>query len=131
MSNLQRIIKLAYPHVKSVLDKICDKGKKMKRKDLNLLGCCKRSVTASDGCWIIRGFHSQCCAFAIVDFMSEGILLYGHLGMGGSNNICDTEFWQGTSKASEGHLAYVLFVAKEDGMVCEVDWQDQDSSSGS
>ncbi len=49
-----------------------------------------------------------------------------------SNNICDTDLWEGTSKSAEGHLAYKLFTqAQEEGMVCHVNWQDQDSSSGS
>lgn len=132
-SNFQRIIKPAHPHVKSVLDSMCDKAKtKMKVKDPNLLGSWKRAMTTSDGCWLIRGFHSQCCTFAIVDFISGGILYHGHLCMHGSNNICDTELWQGTSKAAEGHLVYVVISkAKEEGMVCEVNWQDLDSSSGS
>lgn len=44
--------------------------------------------------------------------------------MCGSNNICNTKLWQGTSMAAEGHLAYVLFgKAKEEGMVGEVKWQ--------
>lgn len=59
-------------------------------------------------------------------------MFYGHLCMRGSNNICDTDLWKGTSKSAEGHLAYKLFTqAKEEDMVCEINWQDQDSSSGS
>ena len=103
----------------------------MKAKDPTILGSWKRSVTTSDGCWLIRGFHSQCCTFAIIDLLSSGILFYGQLCMRGTNNICNTELWEGMSKSAEGHLAYKLFSqAKEEGMVCEINWQDQDSSSG-
>ena len=50
--------------------------------------------------------------------------------MRGSNNICDSELWEGTSKAAEGHLAEVCFnKAKEKEMVIAVNWQDTDSSS--
>ena len=131
-SNFYRIIEIAHPHIKSVLDRMCERAKiKMKSKDPSLLGSWKRAVTTSDGCWLIRGFHSQCCTFVIIDFLSGGILYHGHLCMRGSNNICDTELWEGTSKSAEGHLAYKLFKkAKEEGMVCALNWQDQDSSSG-
>ena len=51
--------------------------------------------------------------------------------MHGSNNICDTDLWQGTSKAAEGHHAYKLVKkAKEEGMVCALNWQNQDLFSG-
>lgn len=129
--NFYRIIVLAYPHVKAILDGICEEAKnEMKAKDPNELGSFKRAVTTSDGCWLIRGYHSQCCTFIIVDFITGAILYYGHLCMRGSNNICDAELWKGTSKAAEGHLAHVLFrKAKEEGMVVARHWQDVDSSS--
>ena len=57
-------------------------------------------------------------------------LYYGHSVMRGSNNICDSDLWEGTSKAAEGHLAEVCFTkAKEEGMVVAINWQDADSSS--
>lgn len=71
-----KVIEMAYPHVKSVLDTMCEKGKMvMKEKDSNVLGSWKRAVTTSDGCWLIRGFHSQCCTFVIVDFMTGGVFI--------------------------------------------------------
>ena len=131
-SNFNKVIEIAHPHVKYILDRMCESGKAvMKEKYPNFLGSWKRAVTTSDGCWLIRSFHSQCCTFVIVDFISGAILYYGHLCTRGSNNICDSDLWEGTAKASEGHLAHVCFSkAKEEGMVCEVNWQDQDSSSG-
>ena len=130
-NSFQRIIEMAYPHVKSILDRMCEKAKHvMKSKESEELGSWKRTVTTSDGCWLIRGFHSQCCTFVIIDFISGGILFYGHLCMRGSNDIYDTELWQGTSKSAEGHLAHELFMKAKEGMHCEVNWKDQDSSSG-
>lgn len=50
--------------------------------------------------------------------------------MRGSSNTCDSDLWEGTAKAAEGHLAEVCFTkAKEEGMVIAINWQDADSSS--
>ena len=50
--------------------------------------------------------------------------------MRGSSNMCDSDFWEGTTKAAEGHLAVVCFTkAKEEGMVIAINWQDADSLS--
>ena len=46
-------------------------------------------------------------------------------------SVSDSDLWEGTAKAAEGHLAHACFLkAREEGMVVEVNWQDQDSSSG-
>ena len=103
---------------------------KMKMKHPSQLGSWKKAVTTSDGCWLIRGHHSQCCTFVVINFLTGCTLYHGHSCMRGSNNICDSELWEGTSKAGEGHLAEVCFnKAKEEEMVIEVNWQDADSSS--
>ena len=102
----------------------------MKMKNPSTLGSWKKAVTTSDGCWLIRGHHSQCCTFVVINFLTGCTLYYGHSCMRGSNNICDSELWEGTSKAAEGHLAEVCFnKAKEEEMVIAVNWQDADSSS--
>ena len=126
-----RIIRIAHPFVKTVLDEICEMGKnEMKMKNPSELGSWKKAVTTSDGCWLIRGHHSQCCTFVVINFLTGCTLYYGHSCMRGSNNICDSELWEGTSKAAEGHLAEVCFnKAKEEEMVIAVNWQDADSSS--
>ncbi|XP_031553407.1 uncharacterized protein LOC116290504 [Actinia tenebrosa] len=68
--------------------------------------------------------------FVILDFISGGILYYGHLCMRGKKSVCDTDLWEGTSKAAEGHLAYLLFKkAKEEGLNIALNWQDQDSTA--
>ena len=126
-----KIIKIAHPLVKSILDDICKLGKsEMKAKDPSELGSWQRAVTTSEDCWLIRGHHSQCCTFVTMNFLTGCTLNYGHAGMRGSNNICDAELWEGTAKAAEGHLAEVCFSkAKEEEMVVAVNWQDADSSS--
>lgn len=97
----------------------------MKAKEPLELGSWQRAVTTSDGCWLIRGHHSQCCTFVIINFLTGCTLYYGHVCMRGTNNICDLE-----AKAAEGHLAEVRFSkAKEEEMVVAVNWQDADSSS--
>ena len=129
--NFFNIIRIAHPVVKSILDEICEMGKsEMKAKDPTELGSWQRAVTTSDGCWLIRGHHSQCCTFVVINFLTGCTLYYGHACMRGSNNICDSELWEGTAKAAEGHLAEVCFSkAKEEGMVVAINWQDADSSS--
>ena len=48
----------------------------------------------------------------------------------GSNNARDSDLWETTAKAVEGHLAEVCFSkGKEEGMVVAVNWQDANSSS--
>ena len=50
--------------------------------------------------------------------------------MRGSDPI-DDQLHEGTAKSAEGYLAGVLFEkAKEEGCAIEINWQDQDSSSG-
>lgn len=106
----------------------------MKSKDSSQLGSWKRAVTTSGhttyGCWLIRGHHSQCCTFVVVDFLSGCTLYYRHACMRGSNNVSDSDLWEGTSKAAEGHLAEVCFgKSREEGMVVAINWQDADSLS--
>jgi len=44
-------------------------------------------------------------------------------------DIWDSDIWEGTVKAAEGHLAEICFSkAKEEEMVVAVNWQDADSS---
>lgn len=90
--NFFNIIRIAYPFVKSILDEICEMGKsEMEAKDPLELGSWQRAVTTSDGCWLIRGHHSQCCTFVIINFFLGCTLYYGHACMRGTNNICDSD----------------------------------------
>ena len=122
------IIDLAFPHIKEMLDD--DTKRQMKDIPPEVIGSWARAVTTCDGCWHIRGHFSQNCTFIIKNYLTGGILYYGHLSMRGADNICDEELWQGTSKAAEGHLAQVLWAkAKAEDLVVEVNWQDGDFSS--
>lgn len=81
-SKRKKVVKIAYPHIKTSLDDMCESAKnEMKTKDSGELGSWQRAVTTSDGCWLIRGFHSQCSTFVVVNFLTGGILYYGHLCM--------------------------------------------------
>ncbi len=51
--------------------------------------------------------------------------------MKGSDTQITDELYQGTAKSAEGYLAGILFEkAKDEGCTIQVNWQDQDSSSG-
>ncbi|CAB4003836.1 Hypothetical predicted protein [Paramuricea clavata] len=125
------VIKCAFPFIKAILDEICDAAKQqMKDISSDVLGSWSRAVTTCDGCWQIRGYFSQNCTFIIKNYLTGGLLYYGHLSMRGADKICDEEFWQGTAKAAEGHLAQVLWSkAKDEDLKVEVNLQDADSSS--
>ena len=125
------IIHHAFPFIKAILDEICDDVKhQMKELSSDVLGSWSHAVTTCDGCWQIRGYFSQNCTFIIKNYLTGGLLYYGHLSMRGADSICDEELWQGTAKAAEGHLAQVLWAkAKDEDMMVEVNWQDADSSS--
>ena len=125
------IIDLAFPYIKEVLDEMChDAKQQMKGISPEVIGSWSRAVTTCDGCWQIRGHFSQNCTFIIKNYLTGGLLYYGHLSMRGADNICDDELWKGTAKTAEGHLAQVLWAkAKDEELVAEVNWQDADSSS--
>ena len=125
------VIDLASPHIRDILDEMCEKEKDyMKALPQDQLKSWSRAVTTCDGCWQIRGHFSQNCTFVVKNYLTGGLLYYGHLSMRGADKICEEELWKGTSKAAEGHLAQVLWAkGKEEGLKVEVNWQDADSSS--
>lgn len=125
------VVDLALPYIKEILEKLCEDAKlQMKSISSDQLGSWDRAVTTCDGCWQIRGHFSQNCTFIIKNYMTGGLLFYGHLSMRGADRICNEDLWQGTAKAAEGHLAQLLWArTKEEGMKVEVNWQDADSSS--
>ena len=125
------IIDLALPHIKDMLDEMCDDAKhQMKQLSSELIGSWSRAVTCCDGCWLIRGHFSQNYTFVIKNYITGALLYYGHLSMRGADRICDEELWQGTAKSAEGHLSQKLWAqAKEEGLKVEINWQDVDSSS--
>lgn len=63
------VIEIAYPHVQSILDEICEEAKEeMKEIPSSELGSWQRAITTSDGCWHIRGFFSQNSTFIIKNY---------------------------------------------------------------
>ena len=125
------VIDLALPHIKNMLDEMCDDAKQhMKELSPDQIGSWSRAVTCCDGCWLIRGHFSQNCTFVIKNYITGALLYYGHLSMRGADRICDEDLWQGTAKSAEGHLSQHLWAqAKEQGLKVEINWQDADSSS--
>ena len=68
--------------------------------------------------------------FIIKNYLRNSILWYEHLCMRGGDEVIEEPLWPGTSKATEGYLAGMLFgKAKEEGCKIELNWQDTDSSS--
>ena len=103
-------IEMCYPHVKDMLDEICEIGKdEMKAIADTELGCWRRAVTTSDGAWHIHGFFSQNSTFVIRNFLTGAILWYGHASMRGSDSLIEEDLYEGTAKSAEGFLAVVLF----------------------
>ena len=124
-------IEMCYPHVKDMLDDICEVGKdEMKALPDTDLGSWKRVVTTSDGVWHIRGFFSRNSTFVIRNFLTGALLWYGHASMRGSDSLIEDDLYEGTAKSAEGFLAAVLFKkANDEGCSIEINWQDKDSLS--
>ena len=129
--NFNRVVEMAYPHIKDILDEICEEAKmEMKSLPSSELGSWERAVTTSDGCWHIRGFFSQNSTFVIRNYLTGALLWYGHLSMRGADSIVADKLYEGTAKSAEGYLAAALFkTAQEEGCKILTNWQDQDSSS--
>ena len=125
------IIKLAYPHLKAILDGMCDEEKeKMKLLTDGDLGSWKRAVVTSDGVWHTRGHFSKNGSFVIKNYMTGGLLWYGHKCMRGNDDVVDDDLYEGTAKSMEGVLSDECYEqAKVEGCSVEVVWQDGDSSS--
>lgn len=82
--HFSHVIEMAYPHIKDILDGMCDLAKAdMKSLPSSELGSWKRAVTTSDGCWHIRGFFSQNSTFIIRNYLTGSLLYYGHASMRG------------------------------------------------
>ena len=72
------VIKLAYPHLKDILDEMCEEGKKnMQELSQDELGSWTRAVVTSDGVWHTRGHFSKNGSFIVkniylVDYSGTG-----------------------------------------------------------
>lgn len=125
------VIKLIYPHITDILNEMCNDAKEeMKNVSSDVLGSWERAVVTSDGVWHTRGHFSKNGSFVVKNYISGGLLWYGHKCMKGGDDVIEDELYQGTSKSMEGRLADECYnQAKAEGCKIEVVWQDGDSSS--
>lgn len=73
------VIKLAYPHIKAILDEMCEEEKKrMQELPQEELGSWERAVVTSDGVWQTRGHFSKNGSFIVKNYLTGGLLWYGH-----------------------------------------------------
>lgn len=101
----------------------------MKEKDAAVLGSWKKAVVTSDGVWHTRGHFSKNGSFIKKNYLTGGLLWYGHKCMRGKD-VIDEELYAGTAKSMEGVLAGECYKqAKEEGCHVNTVWQDGDSSS--
>ena len=124
-------IKLVYPCVTDILNGMCDEEKeRMKGIDDGELGSWSRAVVTSDGVWHTRGHFSKNGSFIIKNYLTGGLLWYGHKCMRGRDDVVEDEVFEGTAKSMEGVLAEECYKeARDEGCKVEVVWQDGDSSS--
>ena len=100
------VIKLAYPHLKDILDEMCEEGKKnMQELSQDELGSWTRAVVTSDGVWHTRGHFSKNGSFIVKNYLTGGLLWYGHKCMRGNDDVVAEELYEGTAKSVEGVLA--------------------------
>lgn len=125
------VVKLVHPHLKDILDEMCNEEKeRMKELPDEELGGWKRAVVTSDGVWQTRGHFNENGSFVIKNYMTGGLLWYGHKCMRGNDDIVEEELYEGTSKSMEGVLSDECYEqAKTEGCCVEVVWQDGDSSA--
>ena len=87
-------------------------------------------MVTSDGVWYTRGHFSKNGSFIIKNYLTGGLLWYGHKCMRGKDDVVDEELIEGTAKSMEGFLAGECYKeAREEGCKVEVVWQDGDSSA--
>ena len=65
-----KIVGLALPYIKEILDEMCEEAKEQMRSISDEeLGSWERAVTTCDGCWQIRGHFSQNCTFVVRNYI--------------------------------------------------------------
>lgn len=102
----------------------------MKELDDRELGSWKQAVVTSDGVWHTRGHFSKNGSFIIKNYLSGGLLWYGHKRMRGKDDVVEDELFEGTVKSMEGILAEECYKeARDEGCKVEVVCQNGDSSS--
>ena len=120
-------IKLVYPAITEILNGMCDEEKdKMKEVDTGELGSWQRAVVTSDGVWHTRGHFTKNGSFIIKNYLTGGLLWYGHKCMRGKDDVVEDDLFEGTAKSMEGILAEECYKqARDEG--CKV--EDGDSSA--
>lgn len=124
-------IELVYPKVTEILNGMRNEEKERMREMSNgELGSWKRAVVTSDGVWHPRGHFSKNGSFIIKNYLTGGLLWYGHKCMRGKDGVLEDELFEGTAKSMEGILAEECYKeARDEGCKVEVVWQDGDSSA--
>lgn len=120
-----------YPHITDILNEMCEEEKeRIRQLDRGELGGWERAVMTSDGVWHTRGRFSKNGSFIIKNYLTGGLLWYGHKCMHGKDDVVDEELFEGTAKSMEGFFAGECYKeAREEGCKGEVVWQDGDSSA--
>ena len=90
------VVKLIYPYIHDILSEMCDEEKaQMKRMDSNVLGSWQCAVVTSDGVWHTRGHFSKNGSFIIKNYLTGGLLWFGHKCMRGNSE--DDDLFLGTA----------------------------------
>ena len=128
-AKFHRTLNRFYEVVQHILTGIRDEEKEnMKKIDNNVLGSWQRGVVTSDGVWHTRGHFSKNGSFIVKNYLTGGLLWFGHTCM--RRNSEDDDLFMGTAKSMEGFLAGECYrQGKDEGCNIEVVWQDGDSSS--
>ena len=149
------IIVMLLPYTQKLLAeqiKLC--RERMKALDPAVRGSWRRAITTADGCWQIRGYLTPNGSAGMLDYMTKGLLFYGHCCQRGidiydyevvcSCGQCSDEEpmvcegkrvfagpYKYTSKAMEADKLYQGFKSiKDDGGHVEGNIQDGDGGSG-
>jgi hypothetical protein len=77
---------------------VCEIAKQeMKGKKEDAVGSLKCAVTAADGTWQTRGWHSKNAMFSIRNYLNGALLYYKYLCQKGRDEIIQEELYAGTS----------------------------------
>ena len=77
-----------FPIVQEILDEVCELAKQeMKEIDGDKLGSCTHAVTAADGVWHTRGWHSENATFSTRNYLNRALLYYMHICQKGRDKI--------------------------------------------
>lgn len=116
------MIKLAFPHLKAILDKRCNEGKEQMKSISDAdHGSWKWAVMTSEGVWHTKGHFSKNGSFVVKNYLNGGLLWYGHKCMRGRDDVVEDDLYQGTAKSMEGVLSDECYEqAKVEGSSVEV-----------